>query len=95
MNARVAQPHGRPASSGMGVNVPFACFVAAPPPCALGHATANTNASTRAPPILAPSMCPSSLSFGRREYATNLPAIASSTSHNYLRSPAEAEHYRF
>ena len=23
MNARVAQPHGRPASSGMGVNVPF------------------------------------------------------------------------
>ena len=34
-----------------------------PPPCALGHAAVHTNASTRAPPILAPSMCPSSFGF--------------------------------
>jgi hypothetical protein len=69
MNARVAQPHGLPESSGIGVNVPFGCFAgppARPSPCALGHATAHTKARTTAPPILACSMRLSLFEAGRR-----------------------------
>ena len=56
MKALVAQPHGLPASNAMGVNVPFGCFTAAPPPCALGHATAHTAASNTTKTIFVRSM---------------------------------------